>query len=267
MGVTPAGYYAWQRRGPSRRAQEDGALAARIQASFAASHAIYGAPRIQAELRQAQGLRVGRKRVARLMRDLGIAGVSRRRARRRTTIRDPGAAPAPDRVQRRFAAARPNQLWGADLTYIRTAEGWLYLAVVVGWSMRADLKADLVVDAVAMAVTRRRPAPGLIHHSDRGAQYTSLAVGRTLRASGLLASMGSTGDAYDNAACESFLATLKTEWLNRWRWPSRAQARQAVFRYIETFYNPRRRHSALGQRSPLEFEASLPQRKEDTAAA
>ena len=130
-GVTPAGSYAWRRRGPSARARQDGALAARIQASFAASHVIYGAPRIHAELRQAQGLRVGRKRVARLMRTLGIAGVSRRRAWRPTTIRDPGAAPAPDLVQRRFAADRPNQLWVADLTYILTAEGWLYLAVVV----------------------------------------------------------------------------------------------------------------------------------------
>ena len=275
VGVTRAGYYAWKGRGPAARSRQDGALAARIRAIFAASHATYGVPRIHAELRQAHGIQVGRKRVARLMRTLGLAGISRRRARRRTTVPDPAAAPAPDLVQRRFQADQPNQLWVADLTYIPTAEGWLYLAVivdacsraVVGWAMRADLKAELVVAAVRMAITRRRPAAGLIHHSDRGSQYTSLACGRTLRASRLVASMGARGDAFDNAACESFFATLKTEWLNRQRWPSHAQARQAVFRYIETFYNPRRRHSALGYRSPLDYEMMLQRRKEDQAAA
>jgi len=274
LGVTRAGYYAWRRRGPSRRARADDALGRRIRQIFASSHATYGVPRVHAELRETYGLRVGRKRVARLMRAQGIAGVSRRGQRRRTTIPDRTAPPAPDLVQRRFQAEGPNQLWVADLTYVPTHEGWLFLAAVVdlfsrrvvGWSMRDDLKADLVVDALAMAVARRRPKPGLIHHSDRGAQYTSLAFGRTLRDSGLVASMGSRGDAYDNAACESFIATIKTELIRRQTWKTRDQARLAVFRYIETFYNPRRRHSALGYHSPMQFEL-LRARREDTAVA
>ena len=228
-----------------------------------------------AELRQAYGIQVGHKRVARLMRALGIEGVSRRRKRRRTTVSDPVAPAAPDLVQRRFQAGAPNQLWVADITYIPTAEGWLFLGVVmdmfsrrvVGWSMRNDLKTELVIDALAMAITRRRPPAGLVHHSDRGSQYTSLACGKTLRDSGLLASMGSRGDAFDNAACESFISTIKNELLNRQRWASRDQARRAVFQYIETFYNPRRRHSALGYQSPVEFETMTQLSKEEMAAA
>ena len=177
------------------------------------------------------------------MRELGIEGVSRRGKKRRTTVPDPKAPPAPDLVERRFEAERPNALWLADITYVPTLEGYLFLGVVmdifsrkiVGWSMRDDLKADLVVDALAMAVTRRRPPPGLVHHSDRG-QYTSLAFGRTLRESGLTASMGSRGDAYDNAACESVISTLKEEWIKRHRYRSRDEARPSIFRYIETFY-------------------------------
>jgi len=275
LGVSRAGYYAWQRRGASRRGRNDQALARLIRTVFAASRETYGAPRVHAELREGYGLRVGRKRVARLMRALGLEGVSRRRRGRRTTVPDPAASPAPDLVQRRFQADRPNQLWVADITYIPTAEGWLFLGAVmdmcsrrvVGWSMRNDLKAELVIDALAMAITRRQPPAGLVHHSDRGSQYTSLACGKTLRESGLLASMGSRGDAYDNAACESFLSTIKNELLNRRRWQSRDQARLAVFQYIETFYNPRRRHSALGYCSPIEFERMLPRRKEEAAAA
>ncbi len=275
IGVTRAGYYAWKGRGPSRRAREDRALAARIRAIFAGSFEIYGAPRIHAELREGHGIRVSRKRVARLLRAMGLAGVSRRPKRRRTTVADPAAAPAPDLVQRRFQADRPNQLWVADITYIPTTEGWLFLGVlmdmfsrrVVGWSMHDDLKAELVIDALAMAITRRRPPAGLVHHSDRGSQYTSLACGKTLRDSGLLASMGSRGDAFDNAACESFISTIKNELLNRHRWQSRDQARRAVFQYIETFYNPRRRHSALGYRSPVEFETMTQLSKEEMAAA
>jgi putative transposase len=196
------------------------------------------------------------------MQILGIEGVSRRGKRRRTTIPDPAAPPAPDLVKRRFQADGPNRLWLADITYIATYEGWLFLSAVmdmfsrkvVGWSMRNDLKADLVVDALSMAVARRRPEPGLVHHSDRGSQYASVAFGRTLRDSGLVASMGSRGDAFDNAACESFISTIKNELLNRRSWKSRDQARLAVFEYIEIFYNPRRRHSGLGQLSPVEFE-------------
>jgi putative transposase len=177
-------------------------------------------------------------------------------------VPDPKAPPAPDLVERNFAADRPNALWLADITYVPTNEGWLLLGVVmdmfsrkfVGWSMRDDLKADLVVDALAMAVTRRRPPAGLVHHSDRGSQYTSLSFGKTLRESGLVASMGSRGDAFDNAACESCISTLKVEWIKRHRYESRDQARLSIFQYVETFYNPRRRHSSLGGISPDEHE-------------
>jgi putative transposase len=228
----------------------------------------YGAPRVQLELADEHQIHVGRKRVARLMRSLELQGVSRRGKKRRTTVSDPKAPPAPDLVQRRFEAERPNQLWLADLTYVPTLEGYLFLGVVmdmfsrkiVGWSMREDLKADLVVDALAMAVTRRRPPAGLVHHSDRGSQYTSLAFGRTLRDSGLVASMGSRGDAFDNAACESVISTLKQEWIKRHRYRSRDEARLSVFRYIETFYNPRRRHSSLGGISPDEYERRCQER-------
>jgi putative transposase len=261
LGVTRAGYYAWRRRGPSQRQLGDARLERLIVSIYDGSRQTYGAPRVQAELADGHAIHVGRKRVARLMRRLGLEGVSRRR-KRRTTIADASALPAPDLVERRFLAERPNQLWLADITYIPTQQGWLFLAAVVdcysrkvvGWSMRDDVKAELVVDALAMAITRRRPQPGLIHHSDRGGQYTSLAFGRTLRDSGLLASMGSRGDAYDNALAESFISTLKCELINRRGWASRDQARLAVFDYIETFYNPRRRHSALGYLSPDEYE-------------
>jgi len=205
------------------------------------------------------------------MRELGIEGVSRRGKKRKTTVPDAKAPPAPDLVERRFEAERPNQLWLADLTYVPTHEGYLFLAVVmdmfsrkiVGWSMREDLKAELVVDALAMAVTRRRPPAGLVHHSDRGSQYTSLAFGKTLRESGLVQSMSRRGQAYDNAACESCISTLKEEWIKRHRYQSRDQARLSIFRYIETFYNPRRRHSSLGGISPDEFECRFQNRLQE----
>jgi putative transposase len=227
--------------------------------------------RVNDELREDHDVHVGRKRVARLMRELGIQGVSRRGKKPRTTVADEKQPPAPDLVERRFVADEPNALWLADITYVATLEGYLFLGVVmdmysrkiVGWSMRDDLKADLVVDALAMAVTRRRPPAGLVHHSDRGSQYTSLAFGRTLRDSGLVASMGSRGDAYDNAACESCISTLKVEWINRYRYTSREQARLSIFRYIETFYNPRRRHSALGGISPDDYESRCPNRQQE----
>ena len=275
LGVTSAGYYAWRRRGPSRRALGDAELGSLIGRVFVESLETYGAPRVHAELREAHAIRVGRKRVARLMRQLELEGVSRRGKRRRTTIADPAAAPAPDLVGRRFTAARANELWLADITYLPTREGWLFLAVVldaysrriVGWSMRDDLKTDLVVDALGMAVTRRKPPAGLVHHSDRGSQYTSLAFGTTLRESGLVASMGRRGDAYDNAACESVISTIKNELIKRRSWTSRDQARLAVFSYIETFYNPRRRHSALGYRSPIEYENITQETPANAAAA
>jgi len=275
LGVTRAGFYAWRQRGPSRRALGDAELAALIGRVFVESLETYGAPRVHAELREEHGVRVGRKRVARLMRQLELEGISRRGKRRRTTIPDPAAAPAPDLVGRRFTAARPNELWLADITYLPTREGWLFLALVldafsrriVGWSMRDDLKAELVVDALGMAVTRRKPPAGVVHHSDRGSQYTSLAFGTTLRESGLIASMGRRGDAYDNAACESVISTIKNELIKRRSWTSRDQARLAVFSYIETFYNPRRRHSALGYRSPIEYENMTQETPANAAAA
>ena len=262
LRVSRSGFYAWCERPSSPRRVADDELLRKILAIHTDSRGTYGVPRIHAELR-AQGVRVSRRRVARLMRELGIEGVSRRR-RRRTTVPDPNTPPAPDLVERDFAASGPDEKWFADLTYVPTWEGFLYLAVVmdafsrriVGWSMRDDMKAELVVDALGMALTRRRPERegGLLHHSDRGGQYASLALGRTLRESGILASMGSRGDAYDNAACESVMSTIKCELVRRRSFKSRDEARMACFDFIESFYNPRRRHSALGYLSPVEFE-------------
>ena len=273
LGVSRAGYYAWVGREPSAHARADVELGERITAIHAATKGIYGAPRIHAEL-AADGRRHGRKRIARLMRRSGIVGVSRRRGIRTTT---PAAAKpaAPDLVERNFAATAPNQLWVADITYVPTWQGFLFLAVVidaysrrcVGWSMRDDLRAELVLDALGMAVSSRRPAPGLVHHSDRGSQYASLAFGATLRESDLLASMGSRGDAYDNAAAESFMATIKTELIKRTTFKSRDAARLAIFEYIEAFYNPLWRHSSLGYKSPDEYERIYSEEGKEAAAA
>ena len=261
LGVSRSGYHAWRSRRPSARSVADTALAERIEAIHEATDGIYGAPRIHAELAKAHAIRVGRKRVARLMRELGIEGVA---AERRPNGKPSGAeAPAaPDLVRRDFTATAPNQLWVADITYVPTWEGWLFLAVVidafsrrcVGWSMRNDLQAELVIDALGMAVTRRRPTGGVVHHSDRGSQYASLAFGATLRDSGVMASMGSRGDAYDNAAAESFMATIKKELIHRRRFKTKDAARLAIFSYVECFYNPVRRHSTLGQMSPVDYE-------------
>lgn len=260
LGVSPAGYHAWRRRRPSPRAEGDVALLKRIRTIHTASSSgTYGAPRVHAELR-AEGRRVGRKRVARLMRAAGLAGVSRRKGVR-TTQRRAGARPAPDLVERNFVAEQPNRLWVADITYVPTWAGFLYLAVVldafsrrvVGWAMAAHLRSRLVLDALAMALWQRRP-DGVIHRSDQGAQYTSLAFGARCREAGVRPSMGSVGDCYDNALCESFFATLECELLDRRRFRSQAEARMAVFGFIEGWYNPRRRHSALGYLSPVEYE-------------
>jgi putative transposase len=274
LGVSRAGYHSWEKRAPSVRKTSDDQLKVRISEIHAACFGIYGAPRIHAELAEGYGIRIGRKRVARLMRELGIQGVSRRGKRkvRKSTSEMPAA---PDLVRRDFSAKRPDELWVADITYIPTWEGWLFLAAVVdvctrrccGWSMRNDLTADLVVDALGMAVTLRKPQPGTIHHSDRGSQYGSLALGKTLRDSRIMASMGSKGDAYDNAAAESFMATIKTELVYRNRFKTKDEARLAVFRYIEGFYNPVRRHSSLGQKSPAEYERILKAAEETAAAA
>ena len=258
LGVSPSGYHAWTRRNPSRRACEDAVLRDRIVAIHAAAHGTYGAPRIHAEL-AAEGVHVGRKRVARLMRAEGLAGVSRRRFTT-TTVRD-GARPAPDLVDRTFTADRPNVLWVADITYVPTWQGFIYLAVVldafsrriVGWSMATTLATKLVLDALDMALWQRRPKD-VIHHSDQGSQYTSLAFGNRCWEAGVRPSMGSVGDAYDNAMAESFFATLECELLERRRFKTHAEAKMAIFEFIESFYNLRRRHSALGYLSPADFE-------------
>jgi putative transposase len=273
LNVSRQGYWAWKRRPPSRRRQQDERLKPRILEAWQDSDRTYGAPRLHAELRLGDGLAIGKKRVARLMRELGIQGVSRRRGVVRTTTPDAKAPAAPDLVKRDFSAERPDQTWVADITYVPTYEGWLFLAAVmdlysrkiVGWSMRDDLEAPLVVDAISMAISRRKPKPGLVHHSDRGSQYTSIAMGRTLRDSKIMASMGSKGDPWDNASAESCISTIKNELIKRRSFRTRDQARLALFGYIESFYNPRRRHSSLQMLSPDEYERRY--WEDNTAAA
>ncbi len=260
VGVSPSGYYAWRTRGPSARGVADDALAAEIRRSHARSRGTYGVPRIHTDLAEA-GHHVSRKRVARLMRRDHLAGVHRRRFVR-TTIRDEDAAPFPDLVNRDFTAPGPDRLWVADITQLPTRSGSCYLASivdawsrrVVGWSVATHMRAELVTAALDAAVVHRRPADGLVHHSDHGSQYTSLAFGRRLRESGIAASMGSVGDCHDNAMAESFFATLETELIDRSDWASPAEAKAAVFDYIEVFYNRIRRHSSLGNLSPEQFE-------------
>lgn len=260
LEVSSSGYYAWRRRLISVRSRQDQALRRRITAIYDRSRQTYGSPRIHAELKE-EGTAVSRKRIARLMREAGLAGVSRRKSFR-TTRRDPAARPAPDLVDRKFAATGPNQLWVADMTYIPTMAGFLYLAVVlevwsrkiVGWAMSSRLATQIVLDALAMAVEQRRPAEGVIHHSDQGCQYTSIEFGKRCREAGVRPSMGSVGDCYDNAMCESFFATLECELLDRVRFADRVEAELAVFDFIEGFYNTHRRHSAIGNLAPVTFE-------------
>lgn len=259
LEVSASGYYAWRDREPSARAREDAVLTARIRDVHEDSRKTYGSPRIHAELRE-EGTRVGRKRVARLMREGGLRGVSRRKSVK-TTQRREGVRPAPDLVDRNFTVDGPDQLWVADITYIPTWAGFLYLAVVldawsrrvVGWAMATHLRTRLVLDALDMALWQRRPE-SVIHHSDQGSQYTSLAFGLRCTEAGVRPSMGSVGDAYDNAMCESFFATLECELLDQHRFRAPTAAEPVVFEYIEGWYNPRRRHSALGYLSPIEFE-------------
>jgi putative transposase len=262
LGVSPSGYRAWARGPATGRATADADLLAAIRAIHAASRGTYGSPRVHAALRAA-GWRVGRKRVARLMRAAGIVGVHRRR--RATPVGRPAhraATTAPDLVRRDFSAAAPDRLWVADITDLPTLEGPLHLAAivdawsrrVVGWSMADHLRTSLVLAALDAALAARDPAPGLVHHSDRGTQYTSLALGARLREAGIAASMGAPGTAYDNALAESFFASLETELVDRSTWVTRAEAALAVFDWIERFYNRTRLHSALGYLSPDEFE-------------
>jgi putative transposase len=261
LGVSRSGYYEWASRAPSDRALTDAWLIEKIKRIHSDHRKVYGSPRIHADLRLAHGIRVSRKRVERLMREAGISGLVRRK-RGRTTISVPGVRVADDLVERQFSPATPNLLWIADVTYLRTWEGWLYMAAVqdaysrriVGWSMADHMRAELVVDALQMAITRRRPAPGLIHHSDQGAQYVSLAFGQAARDAGIARSMGSKGDCWDNAVAESFFATLKKELVHRQSWPTRRELTGEIFEYIEAFYNRVRRHSTLEMLSPADYE-------------
>lgn len=258
LEVSPSGFYAWRKREPSARAKADAKLSLAIHAIHEQSRATYGVPRVHAVL-AADGVHVGKKRVARLMKLSKLEGISRRRKYRST--RDKDARPAPDLVDRNFVATTPNQLWVADITYVPTWAGFLYLAVVldvysrrvVGWAMENHLRAELVIDALNMAIGQRQPT-AVIHHSDQGCQYTSVAFGLRCREVGVKPSMGSVGDAYDNAMCESFFATLECELLERRRFTSHAEAEMAIFDFIEGFYNTRRIHSALDYRSPVEYE-------------
>ena len=260
LGLSPSGYYAWLAREPSARAQRDWELTQKIVTIWRQNRQVYGRPRIYADLKE-DGEKVGQKRVGRLMKQAGIVGASRRRRGPKTTRRNDDARPVPDLVERDFTADGPDQLWVADITYIPTWAGFLYLAVVldawsrrvVGWSMATYLRTELVLDALNMATWQRRPER-VIHHSDQGTQYTSIAFGLRCREVGVRPSMGSVGDAYDNALCESFFATLECELLDPTRYRTQAEAKMAVFDFIEGFYNPRRRHSALGQISPVNFE-------------
>ena len=261
LGLSTSGYYGWLKRGVPARALRDAHLKDRIIAIWRESRETYGVPRIHVAL-QAEGERVGRKRVARLMGELDIEGVTRRRFRTGTTKREAGSRPAPDLVDRDFSAGGPDQLWVADITCVPTRAGWLYLAVVldawsrrvVGWAMATHMRAELVDDALWMAVRSRRPEAGVIHHSDQGSQYTSLGFGQRCLEAGVIQSMGSVGDAYDNAMCESFFATLECELIDRRRFSTVAEARREVFSFIEGFYNTRRLHSSLGYESPANFE-------------
>ena len=271
LGVSRQAFHAWERRPPSQRSLEDAFLIERIRAIHRGARGVYGARRIHAELRMADGIKVSRKRVERLVREAGISGLVPRK-RGRTTIRVPGVRVADDLVRRAFCPAAANTLWVADITYLRSWEGWLYLAAVqdafsrtiVGWAMADHMRADLVVDALQMALARRRPEAGLIHHSDQGSQYVSLAFGQRARDAGIAVSMGSRGDCFDNAVAESFFATLKKELIRRHSWPNRRELQSAVFDYIEIFYNRERRHSTLGYLSPREFEMiSIDKEEED----
>jgi len=259
LDVSTSGYYAWLKRSPSERQQVDAELLDQIREFHRLSDETYGVPRIHADLVDA-GIRVGFNRVARLMREAGLRGVCRRR-RVRTTRRSESGRVASDLVNRDFDADGPNQLWVADITYVPTWAGFLYLAVVmdvwnrriVGWAMAPHLRKELVLAALQMAIQQRRPQD-VIHHSDQGSQYTSIEFGMRCRRAGIRTSMGSVGDCYDNAMCESFFATLECERIDRRTYRTHADARLDIFQYIEGWYNPHRRHSALGQKSPINFE-------------
>jgi len=262
LDVSASGYYAWLLRPPSARRVIDEVLLERIRAIHEKSRGTYGAPRIHAELVD-EGWRIGRKRVARLMREAGLEGVSRRKWIS-TTQRRPDARPAPDLVERDFTADGPDQLYVADITYVPTWAGFLFLAVVldactrrvVGWAIANHLRTELVLDALNMALHQRRPS-NVIHHSDQGTQYTSIAFGRRCKQAGVRPSMGSVGDCYDNAMCESFFATLECELIDRTTFRTHAEAKLAIFEFIEGWYNPHRRHSSIDYLSPINYERRM----------
>lgn len=270
LGISTSGYYDWQGRSPSKRAQANVTLLQSIREAHSASDETYGMPRIRAELAD-MGIVASRKRIARLMHDHHLQGVSRRRGWCVTTQRNPRLRAAPDLVDRQFVASDINQLWVADMTYVPTWEGFLYLAVVtdvfsrkvVGWAFGVQMTSDLVIAALDMALFTRKPQ-GVIHHSDQGSQYTSIAFGNRCKEMNVRPSMGTVGDAYDNAMAESFFATLECELIARRKWETKTRARMEIFTWIETWYNPRRRHSGLGQMSPINFE-KLQQEKKQAA--
>lgn len=263
LGVSHSGYYAWRNRGPSQRVQANENLLVRIREEYQLSRKTYGSPRIHAALKR-KGISCSRKRVARLMRFNQL--VARRGHRRvpRTTQRDPAAMPAPNLLNQDFSSPAPDRKWVSDITYIDTAEGWLYLASVldlfsrrvVGWAMDEHMEASLVQQAWHMAVTQRHPSANLLHHSDQGSQYTSEMYQQSLAAYHCQVSMSRTGNCFDNAAMESFFSTLKIECADR-QFDTRAQARTTIFEYIEGWYNRHRLHSSLGYLSPVEFERKL----------
>lgn len=265
LSVSRAAYYQWSKGSPSQRARTDAHLGERITAIHKESRGTYGSPRVQRQL-QREGIGCGRKRVARLMGSRGLAGRTKRRFKT-TTIADPAAGTvATDRLRRAFAPrVALNEAWVGDITYLRTWEGWSYLATVidlssrrvVGFAIADHMRASLVCDALRMALLARRPAAGLIFHSDRGSQYTSATFGELLASNAVVQSLSRPRQCWDNAVAESFFATLKTELVYRHSWPTRSAARLAVFEFIEVFYNRRRLHSALGYRSPAEYEAQL----------
>jgi transposase InsO family protein len=266
LEVSPAGYYAWRRRSPSLHALADERLMLNVRIAFRRSRQTYGAPRVHQDLR-AEGTRVGKKRVARLMRADGL--VARRKKRRIVTTDSAHAHPiAPNHLNRQFdvnGVRALNRVWVSDITYIPTAEGFLFLAVVldlasrrvIGWSMQETLEADLALAALRMAIERRGPGLGLLHHSDRGTQYTCDAYRRVLAAHAIEASMSKKGDCWDNAVAESFFSTLELELIDGARWQTRDAARRAIFEFIETWYNLERRHSTLGYRSPATYEKEV----------
>jgi len=272
LGISRSGFYAWKDRPMCSRGRVDLMLTGKIVAIHRRSRETYGAPNIHAELADDHGIRVGRKRVARLMRQRGLRGATLRKYAV-TTTSDPASAKPIDLVERRFFADAPDRLWVADMTYIPTWSGWLYLAIVldvysrkvVGWAMDTSMHTELILEALQRAVTQRQPR-GVIHHSDRGSQYTSYAFGKRCQEAGIMPSMGSVGDAYDNAMAESFFATLEREVLDRRRFKSQAEARMAIFEWIEGWYNPHRRHSGIGYRSPVNYERSHHQARARMAA-